>query len=132
MNHAAETAAAGAVDIFVDAVKKMTLSDAVNILHGPDNAATAYFEKNTRTRLYGVFFPVIKNAMDKVGVTKLYKFLIDKYNTIPFIQKKTYDLDRYITDRGLDGLFYMLASEEKKIRKDPAARVTELLRKVFG
>ncbi len=132
MNHAAESAATGAADIFVDAVRKMTLSDAVNILHGADNAATAYFEKNTRARLYNLFFPVVKNAMDKVGVTKLYKFLIDKYNMIPLVQKKTYDLDKYITNRALDGLFTMLSDEEKKIRKDPAARVTELLRKVFG
>jgi hypothetical protein len=132
MNHAAENAATGAVDIFVDAVKKMTLSDAVGILRGPDNAATKYFEKNTRGKLYNVFFPIVNNAMDRVGVTKLYKFLIDKYNMIPFVKKKTYDLDRYITERALDGLFSVVADEEKKIRKDPAARVTELLRTVFG
>jgi hypothetical protein len=132
MNHAAEKAATGAADIFIDAVKNMTLSDAVNILHGPDNAATKYFETNTRKKLYTVFFPVIRDAMDKIGVTKLYKFLLDKYNMIPFIKKKDYDLDKYTTDRGLDGLFFMLAGEEKKIRKDPVARVTELLRKVFG
>jgi hypothetical protein len=132
MNHSAEKAATGAVDIFVDAVKKMTLTDAINILRGPDNAATKYFEDNTRAKLYGAFFPVIKDAMARIGVTKLYKFLIDAYNKIPFVQKKTYDLDRYITNKALDGLFYMVAGEEKKIRKDPAARVTELLRKVFG
>jgi hypothetical protein len=132
MNRAAEKAAEGAVQIFIDAIKKMTLRDARRILEGPDNAATKYFEDNTRKKLYGVFSPVVKKAMDKLGVTKLYKFLIDTYNGIPGVKKAKYDLDSYITNRALDGLFFMLAREEKKIRKDPAARVTELLKKVFG
>ncbi|MBN1411037.1 MAG: DUF4197 domain-containing protein [Spirochaetales bacterium] len=132
MNHAAEKAAEKAPDIFVDAIKKMTLEDARNILAGADNAATQYFEKHTRKKLYGVFLPVVKGAMDKLGVTKLFKYLIDSYNKIPLVKKIRYDLDEYITNRGLDGLFLMLADEEKKIRRDPVARVTELLRTVFG
>lgn len=132
MNHAAEKAAEGAADIFIDAIRKMTLDDARRILKGPDDAATSYFEKHTRKRLYDMFFPVIRDAMNRLGVTKLYKFLLDSYNKLPLVRKKTYDLDRYITNKGLDGLFTMLSEEEKKIRKDPAARVTELLRKVFG
>jgi hypothetical protein len=132
MNHAAEKAATGAADIFVDAVKRMTLQDAINILHGADDAATHFFETQTRKKLYDMFFPVIKDSMDSIGVTKLYKKLLDAYNAIPFIRKKSYDLDKYITNKGLDGLFYMLSEEEKKIRHNPAARVTELLRRVFG
>ncbi|MBN1700131.1 MAG: DUF4197 domain-containing protein [Spirochaetales bacterium] len=132
MNHAAEKAAEGAVDIFVDAIKKMTMKDARKILEGADDEATRYFEDKTRKKLYDVFFPVVKKAMDKLGVTKLYKFLIDTYNGIPGVKKVKYDLDAYITNRALDGLFLMLSKEEKKIRKDPAARVTELLKKVFG
>jgi hypothetical protein len=132
MNHAAEKAAEGAVKIFIDAIKEMTLKDARKILEGADNAATKYFEDKTRNKLFDVFFPVVKKAMDKLGVTKLYKFLIDSYNAIPGVKKAKYDLDSYITNRALDGLFFMLAREEKKIRKDPAARVTDLLKKVFG
>ena len=132
MNHAAEKAATGAADIFVDAIKKMTLQDARKILQGADNAATVYFEKNTRNKLYDVFYPVVKSAMDKVGLTKLFKFLLDAYNRIPGMKKINFELNKYITDKGLDGLFLMLAKEEKKIRDDPAARVTDLLKKVFG
>jgi hypothetical protein len=132
MNHSAEEAAKGAVEIFVDAVKKMTLEDARGILHGPDNAATKFFENNTRKKLHNVFFPVIKKAMDQIGITKLYKTLLDTYNKIPGVKKEDYKLDEFITEKALDGLFFMLAKEEKKIRKDPVARVTDLLKKVFG
>ena len=132
MNRAAEKAAVEAVTIFIDAIKKMTLADARNILAGADDAATRFFEKHTRPELYNIFFPVIKNVMDNIGVTQLYKFLINTYNEIPFVNKVTYELDEYITNKALDGLFFMLAKEEKKIRKDPVARITELLRKVFG
>ncbi|MBN2443265.1 MAG: DUF4197 domain-containing protein [Spirochaetales bacterium] len=132
MNHAAEKAAEGAADIFVDAIKKMTLSDARKILEGEDDAATRYFEDKTREKLYDVFFPVVKNAMDKVGITKLFKFLLDTYNGIPGVKKTRFDLNLYITNKGLDGLFFMLAKEEKKIRIDPVARVTDLLKEVFG
>jgi hypothetical protein len=132
MNHAAEKAAAKAPDIFVDAIRKMTLEDARNILQGADNAATQYFEKHTRGKLYDIFFPVVKDAMDRIGLTKLFRILIDAYNSIPLVKKKTYDLNAYITNKGLDGLFLMLSDEERKIRHDPAARVTELLKKVFG
>ena len=132
MNHAAEKASEGAVDIFIDAIKNITLSDARNILEGPDNAATDYFERNTRGDLYDIFYPVVKNAMDKIGLTKLYKVLRDAYNKIPGVKKVNFQLNQYITDKGLDGLFYMLAKEEKKIRDDPVARVTDLLKEVFG
>jgi hypothetical protein len=132
MNHAAEKAAPKAIDIFVDAVGRMSLKEAVKILKGPDNAATAYFEKNTRAALFQVFFPIVKQVLNDVGVTSLYKDLVKAYNAVPGSRRVTFNLDNYVTDRALDGLFIMLADEEKKIRKNPAARVTDLLRKVFG
>lgn len=132
MNHAAEEASKKAIDIFVNAITDMSLADARKILQGHERAATDYFEGKTRNNLYSLFFPVIKNTLDKLGVTKLYKFLLDSYNAIPLVKKKNYDIDKYATNLALDGLFYMLGEEEKKIRLDPAARVTDLLRKVFG
>jgi hypothetical protein len=132
MNRAAEKAAPKAVDIFVNAVSKMTLEDAMGILRGADNAATAYFEKHTRRALFNVFHPIVEKVLNDVGVTGIYKNIIRTYNAVPGTPKVVFDLDEYVTDRALDGLFIMLADEEKKIRKDPAARVTELLRKVFG
>ncbi|MDI9425772.1 MAG: DUF4197 domain-containing protein [Spirochaetota bacterium] len=132
MNRAAEQAAPRAKDIFVDAVKKMTITDAKNILYGKnDNEATLFFEKHTRPSLFTLFFPVMKATLDKVGVTKAYKYLIDQYNTLPLVEKITYDLDSYATNKALDGLFLMISHEEARIRKDPAARVTDLLKKVF-
>jgi hypothetical protein len=133
MNRAAEKAAPQAADIFIKAIKEMTVMDARRILYdGGDDEATRYFERKTRDRLFELFFPVIKGSLDKVGATKLYKYLIDKYNSIPLVEKKSYNLDKYVTNKALDGLFLMVAKEEMKIRKDPAARITELLRKVFG
>lgn len=133
MNRAAEKAAPKAADIFMKAVKNMSLKDAKKILYdGKDDEATRYFEKNTRQELYRLFFPVVKESLDAVGATQLYKFLIEKHNSLPMVEKKQYDLDRYVTDKALDGLFLMLAREEREIRKNPAARVTDLLKKVFG
>lgn len=132
MNEAAEKAAPKAVDIFVSAVKKMTVQDALNILHGANDAATRYFEKQTRSQLYQLFQPVVSDTMNKVGVTSLYKSIMNAYNQIPLVKKKNFDLDQYVTNKALDGLFYMVAGEEAKIRKDPVARVTDLLKKVFG
>jgi hypothetical protein len=132
MNRAAEKAAPKAVDIFVDAIKKMTIQDAMNILRGKDDEATRYFETHTRSKLYDIFKPIVKKVMDDVGVTAVFKLIMDSYNSLPYVKKTSFDLDDYVTNKALDGLFLMIAKEEKKIRKDPAARVTELLRKVFG
>jgi hypothetical protein len=132
MNRAAEEAAPKAVDIFVDAVAGMTVQDAMGILRGADNAATAYFERKTRSALHSAFLPVVAKVLDQVGVTSLYKSIIQVYSALPGARRVTFDLNVYVTDRALDGLFLMLADEEKKIRKDPAARVTDLLRRVFG
>ncbi|MQY76882.1 MAG: DUF4197 family protein [Spirochaeta sp.] len=132
MNRAAEQAAALAIDIFIDAIKQMTIGDAGAILQGADDAATRYLENNYRDRLYHSFYPVVEKAMQEVGLARIYKFILDKYNSIPLIEKKEYNLDEYITNRALDGLFLMVSREEKEIRTNPVARVTELLKKVFG
>lgn len=132
MNRAAERAAPEAKSLFIDAIKQMTISDAKEILHGSDNAATLYFEDKTRDRLYELFKPITHTAMSEVGVTRSYQELDAKVRTIPFAEKISFDLDGYVTNKGLDGLFFMVAEEERKIRENPAARVTDLLKKVFG
>ncbi|HEQ72089.1 MAG TPA: DUF4197 domain-containing protein [Spirochaetia bacterium] len=132
MNRAAEEAAPKAVDIFVDAIADMSIQDAMGILRGKDNEATLYFERKTRGRLYNIFKPIVRRVLNDVGVTRIYKFIIDTYNSVPGTPRVDFDLEDYVTNKALDGLFTMIADEEKKIRKDPAARVTELLRKVFG
>jgi hypothetical protein len=132
MNRAAEKAAPEAVSIFVDSIKAMTFTDAKQILDGGDTAATDYFQRKTTQRLFGAFKPIISSAMNDVGVTKNYKKMMKQYETLPLMERVTVDLDKYVTDKALAGLFYMVGEEEKKIRKDPAARVTELLQKVFG
>lgn len=132
MNRAAERAAAEAKPIFWDAIKQMSFSDAKGILNGPDNAATLYFKNKTSGRLRETFRPIVHRALSEVGTTGYYQSLNARIKTIPFADQFSFDLDRYVTDKALDGLFFMLAAEEKKIREDPAARVTELLQKVFG
>ncbi len=132
MNRAAEKAAPKAVNIFKDAIVQMRFEDARKILDGPDNAATTYFKDTTFTKLHETFKPIIQKAMADVGVTRNFQNLNDRLSTIPFADRLSFDLDQYTTDKGLDGLFYMLAQEERKIRQDPAARVTDLLKKVFA
>lgn len=132
MNRAAEGAAPEAASIFLDAVKEMTIEDARGILNGGDTAATEYFREKTSERLYEAFKPPVRESMDSVGVTRAYNDVMDRYEAIPFMRSESMDLDHYVTTEALEGLFYMLGQEEKKIRTDPAARVTELLKKVFG
>ena len=132
MNRAAERAAPMAKSIFWDAIKKMTFSDARQILDGQDDAATQYFRKKTATQLQDEFKPIVNQAMSEVGVTQAYKSVNRKIKALPFTKSLSFDLDAYVTDKALDGLFSMLAEEEKKIRQDPAARVTDLLKKVFA
>lgn len=132
MNRAAEHAAPEAKALFWDAIKKMSFDDARKILDGPDNAATLYFKEKTEGRLTEVFKPIVHTSMSEVGVTRSYQELDAKVQSIPFAGSLSFDLDQYVTGKGLDGLFFMLAEEERKIRQDPAARVTDLLQKVFG
>jgi hypothetical protein len=132
MNRAAEKAAPQAKAIFVKALKEMTFDDAGKILRGSDTAATEYFKSKTSGSLYTSFKPVVSSSMDKVGATRSYKEMMGKYESLPFMEKESIDLDHYVTNKALDGLFLTLGQEEKKIRTNPAARVTELLKSVFG
>lgn len=132
MNRSAETAAKEAGPIFIDAVKQMTIADGFTILRGNDNAATMYLKDKTSGKLRTKFKPVVKNAISKVEVTKYWNPVISTYNKIPFIEKQNPNLDDYITTKAMDGLFIMIEKEEKKIRKDPLARVSDILKRVFG
>lgn len=132
LNRGAENAAEKAGPIFVDAVKQMTLADAKNILLGADNAATQYFKDKTSTALFAAFQPPIKTALDNVGCTKYWTDVTTTYNKIPLVNKVETDLPKYATTKAMDGLFLKLADEEKKIRQDPVARVSDMLKKVFG
>jgi len=132
MNRAAENAAPQAKSYFVEAIKEMTLEDAQKILKGNDTAATDYFREKMRDKLYAAFKPSVSSSMSEVGVTRAYKNMMDRYKTIPFAGTESLDLDHYVTEKSLDGLFHMVGQEEKKIRTDPAARTTDILKKVFG
>lgn len=132
LNRAAEEASKDAAPIFVEAIKQMTITDAMNILRGEENAATEYLKKTTTAKLHSTFKPTVKSAIEKVEVTKYWNPIINKYNMLPGVEKQDPDLDQYVTEKATDGLFVVVAEEEKKIRKDPVARVTEILQKVFG
>jgi len=132
MNRAAEKAAPKAKSFFVDAIKGMTFEDARGILNGGDTSATEFFKKKTHDNIYSAFKPIVSSSMDEVGVTRSYKEMMGRYETIPFMSKESVDLDHYVTTKAMDGLFYMVGQEEKKIRTDPSARVTDLLKSVFG
>ena len=133
MNRAAELAAAEARDIFWNAIKEMTVADAFGILKGDDTAATEYFRGQTGAALRERFHPIIERKMEEIGLSRMYGQAADAYNSISFTgAPELVDLDEYVTYKALDGLFTVLAQEEKKIREDPAARTTELLKKVFG
>jgi len=131
MNRSAEKAAPGAIDIFVEAIKAMTFEDATGILTGGDTAATNYFKEKISDQIYETFKPIISISMSEVGVTQAYKELSDKYASLPLMSAVAFDIDDYVTNKALDGLFYMVGEEEKKIRTDPAARATDLLKKIF-
>jgi hypothetical protein len=132
MNRAAERAAPHAKRIFWDAITKMSFADARNILNGGDTAATEYFKDKTTDELTAAFRPVVGQAMNEVGVTRQYKGLVNRYQAIPFVKREAFDIDQYVVRKALDGLFTVVGQEERKIRTDPAARVTDLLKDVFG
>lgn len=132
LNRGAEDAAKEAKPIFISAIKSMTIEDAWAILKGNDNAATEYLKKTTSGQLKEKFKPVIQNSLNKVNATKYYGELVTRYNKIPLVDKVNPNLDDYATDKAIEGLFLMIAKEEKNIRQDPVARTTELLKKVFG
>ncbi len=132
MNRAAEQAAPYAKEIFWEAIGEMTFEDARKILSGNETAATQYFKGKTSGKLTAAFQPVVEKAMNETGVTKQYNELLARYQTIPFVKSETFDLNRYVLTKALDGLFYVLGQEERKIRTNPAARVTDLLKEVFA
>jgi hypothetical protein len=131
MNRAAERAAPAARGIFVDAIGAMTFDDARKILSGGNTAATEYFKGKTTDKLTAAFRPTVENAMNEVGVTRQYKEVAGLAHSLPFVKVDTVDVDSYVVGKALDGLFHVLGEEEQKIRSDPAARVTGLLKEVF-
>jgi hypothetical protein len=132
LNRAAEDAAKKAAPIFLSAITKMTISDGLKILRGKDTEATEYLKRSTSLALRNEFKPVIKTSLQKVQITKYWTPLVKKYNQVPFVTRMNPNLEEYVTDRAIEGLFKLIAVEETKIRKDPQARVTELLKEVFG
>ncbi len=132
MNRAAEQATPKAKSIFVNAIKSMTIDDANNLLNGGDTAATDFFKAKTSDKLYNAFRPVVDNSMNKVGTVQRYNALLGQTKKLPLVKTQSLDVGDYVTNKTLDGLFLMVAQEEKKIRTNPAARVTDLLKNVFG
>ena len=144
MNHAAEQAVPAAGAVFVDALKQMTIADATSILNGSNDAATQYFQKTTRTNLYARFYPIVQKATENTGVTAAYKSLVQKVDLTKslggvgsalggsLLDKDAMDVDAYVTNKAMDGLFKMVAEEEKQIRQNPVARTTDVLKSVFG
>ena len=150
MNHAAEQAVPAATSVFVDALNQLTIEDAKTLLTGSDDAATQFFRRTTQTNLAARFLPIVKEATANNKVTKSYKSCIEKAGSLAatnslggtfgsllnkgetYLKNNAVDVDAYVTDKALDGLFKMLAEEEKKIRQNPAERTTELMQKVFA
>jgi len=132
LNRAAEDAVKEATPIFVDAVTSMSFADARGILMGNESAATSYLQNSTSTALYGKFNPVIKNSFTKVGADKVWTNIITKYNSIPLVNKVNPDLTDYVTNQAMNGVFKMVAVEEKNIRTSLSSRTSVLLQRVFA
>lgn len=132
MNRAAEQSAPAAKQIFGNAIAAMSFEDARKILKGPETAATDYFKTKTTDQLTIAFRPTVERSMSAVGVSRQYQELLGLAKAIPFLKAESYDLNTYVVGKALDGLFYVVADEERKIRTNPAARATDLLREVFA
>lgn len=132
LNRAAEDAVKEATPIFVNAITNMSFTDAKNILMGADNSATTYLQNTTTTPLYGKFNPVVKNSLSKVGADTVWATIIKKYNNLPLVSKVNPDLNDYVTNKALEGVFKMISVEEKNIRNNLASRTSDLLKKVFA
>jgi len=132
MNRAAEDAAKTAAPIFINAIKQMSITDAMGLLKGGDSAATKYLREKTTLQLTNAFRPIIEQSMAKTEATKYWNTVTTTYNKVPFVKKINTDLAAYVTEKALSGIFYQLALEEQKIRTNPVARTTDLLKKVFG
>ncbi len=132
LNRAAEEASKEAAPILLSAIKSMTITDGLSILNGGETAATDYLKGKTSAELTARFTPIVKRAIAKAQVAKYWKPVVKKYNKIPGVQKKNPNLESYITEKTVQGLFKLIAQEEVNIRKDPAARATDILKRVFG
>lgn len=132
MNRAAEKSVPFAKEIIWKAIGEMTFDDVKKVLNGGDTAATDYFKSKTTKNLQAAFLPSVTGVMNQVGVNRQYNALIGKYKDVPFASSIAFDANQYVTEKTTDGIFYVIAEEEKKIRTNPAARVTDLLKEVFG
>ncbi len=132
MNEAAEEACKMATPIFIDAITEMTLEDVKNILMGPENAATKYFKQKTYNSLKTNYFSIVRTKMEEIGMIADYNKLVTRYNNIPFSPKLDFNIEDYVTEKALNGLFGLVEETEKDIRKNPAARTTDLLKRVFA
>ena len=132
MNRAAEKAAPQAASIFGAAIKDMSIEDAQTIYSGGDTAATEFFKEKTSAQIFSAFKPIISASMEEVGTTAQFNAIMSKYNSMPLVPKKTINIEEYVTTKATDGLFTMVGEEEKKIRTNPAARTTDLLKSIFG
>jgi len=132
INRAAEDAANSAKSIFVDAIKKMSIKDAIGIVKGNKTAGTDYLNRNTNSALANAFKPIIKISLEKVNATKRWESVMNTYNKIPFVEKVNPELETYVTEKAISGLFFMLAQQEIAIRENPKERTSALLKKVFG
>jgi hypothetical protein len=132
MNRAAETAAPLARSVFLDTIKQMSFQDALQIVRGKEHEATDYLRANAGPRLDTLFRPIVAEQLDKVGTTRSFDAMMSRASALPFAGKSAFNLDEYVTGKALDGMFLMIGREEEKIRKDPMARTTDLLKTVFG
>lgn len=132
MNRAAEQAAPVAKSIFLEALRAMTIQDAIGLLRGGETAATDFFKRSTSEKLIEAFRPPITESMQSVGAVRNFEKMVERFQRIPFVKKEPIDIEGYVTTKAVAGLFFLVGEEEKKIRKDPAARTTQLLRDVFG
>jgi hypothetical protein len=132
LNRAAEDAVKEATPIFVNAITSMSFNDAKNILMGADNSATTYLQNTTSSPLYSKFSPVVKNSLGKVGADKIWANLISKYNSFPLVTKVNPDLNDHVTNKAMEGVFKMIAVEEKNIRTNLSSRTSDILKKVFA
>ena len=132
INRAAEDAANSARSIFVDAIKKMSIKDATGIVKGNKTAGTDYLNRNTNSALANAFKPIIKISLEKVNATKRWESVMNTYNKIPFVEKVNPELETYVTEKAISGLFFMLAQQEIAIRENSKERTSALLKKVFG
>ena len=131
MNKTAELVSSDASEIIIEAILGLRFTDVIQILNGSDNAATMYLKDKSFDNLYASFYPTVKKKMDNTGVQKKLDLILKRYNKIPLIKKVKFDLTDYITLKTIDGIFYLIAENEKDIRNNPSARTTELLKKIF-